>query len=133
MSTFVLKREYALQLPNNYVEIDRDEMEYVDGGWFLSNKFMAGAIDVAIWCIPAMKAFKGTLLGVAMMSYSAKTAIARGVTGALANIGLAWLGLTESKILGVIMNFTGFSIGSFVATRLIDPLDGNRYNDGFAF
>ncbi|MDY2632284.1 class IIb bacteriocin, lactobin A/cerein 7B family [Clostridium sp.] len=32
MSTFVLKREYALQLPNNYVEIDRDEMEYVDGG-----------------------------------------------------------------------------------------------------
>lgn len=32
MSTFVLKREYALQLPNSYVEIDRDEMEYVDGG-----------------------------------------------------------------------------------------------------
>ena len=32
MSTFVLRREYNLQLPNNYVEIDRDEMEYVDGG-----------------------------------------------------------------------------------------------------
>lgn len=32
MSIFVLKREYALQLPNSYVEIDRDEMEYVDGG-----------------------------------------------------------------------------------------------------
>ena len=26
------KREYALQLSNNYVEIDKDEMEYVDGG-----------------------------------------------------------------------------------------------------
>ena len=32
MSTFVLKKEYALQLPNSYVDIDRDEMEYVDGG-----------------------------------------------------------------------------------------------------
>lgn len=30
---FLWKREYALQLPNNYVEIDRDEMEYVDGGY----------------------------------------------------------------------------------------------------
>lgn len=33
MSAFVLRREYALQLPNSYVDIDRDEMEYVDGGW----------------------------------------------------------------------------------------------------
>lgn len=33
MSTFVLKREYALQMPTSYVDIDRDEMEYVDGGW----------------------------------------------------------------------------------------------------
>lgn len=33
MSTFVLKKEYALQLPNNYVEINKDEMEYVDGGY----------------------------------------------------------------------------------------------------
>lgn len=32
MSMFVLKREYELQLPNNYIEIDRDEMEYIDGG-----------------------------------------------------------------------------------------------------
>jgi hypothetical protein len=34
MSTFVLKREYALQLPNSYVEVDKDEMEYVDGGFY---------------------------------------------------------------------------------------------------
>ena len=32
MSTFVLRREYALQMPSSYVDIDRDEMEYVDGG-----------------------------------------------------------------------------------------------------
>ena len=33
MSAFVLSRGYDLQLPNSYVEIERDEMEYVDGGW----------------------------------------------------------------------------------------------------
>ena len=32
MSAFVLKREYALSMPSSYVDIDRDEMEYVDGG-----------------------------------------------------------------------------------------------------
>lgn len=34
MSTFVLKREYVLQMPTNYVEIDGDEMEYVEGGFY---------------------------------------------------------------------------------------------------
>mgnify|MGYP000934548229 CR=1 FL=1 len=32
MSAFVLNRGYELQLPNSYVDIDNDEMEYVDGG-----------------------------------------------------------------------------------------------------
>ena len=32
MSAFVLSREYELQLPTSYVDIDRAEMEYVDGG-----------------------------------------------------------------------------------------------------
>ena len=51
MSTFVLKREYALQLPNNYVEIDRDEMEYVDGGLSIPNWLVAGAVN---WTIDAV-------------------------------------------------------------------------------
>ena len=33
MSTFVLNKEYSLQLPSSYVDIDREEMEYIDGGW----------------------------------------------------------------------------------------------------
>ena len=47
MSIFVLKREYALQLPNSYVEIDRDEMEYVDGGGWaetIVGSIIAGAV-----------------------------------------------------------------------------------------
>lgn len=44
MSTFVLKREYALQLPNSFVEIDREEMQYVDGGILLSKKWYGFSI-----------------------------------------------------------------------------------------
>jgi hypothetical protein len=32
MSSFVLNRNYSLQLPSIFVGIDREEMEYVDGG-----------------------------------------------------------------------------------------------------
>ncbi|WP_238903272.1 hypothetical protein [Clostridium sp. YIM B02506] len=32
MNAFVLRREYELQLPNNFVDVDIEEMEYVDGG-----------------------------------------------------------------------------------------------------
>jgi hypothetical protein len=47
MSSFVLNRNCQLELPTNFVEIDRDEMEYVDGGyavprWLLSNAINSG-------------------------------------------------------------------------------------------
>lgn len=32
MSAFVLNRKYALELPTSYVDMDNEEMEYVDGG-----------------------------------------------------------------------------------------------------
>ena len=32
MRAFVLKKEYSLQLPSSYMDIDREEMEYIDGG-----------------------------------------------------------------------------------------------------
>lgn len=34
MSTFVLKRNYELTLPTSYIDINNEEMEYVDGGGF---------------------------------------------------------------------------------------------------
>jgi len=58
MSTFVLRREYALQMPNNFVDVDMDEMEYVDGGgavsnWFFSTKTVGAALNTAIgYAIP---------------------------------------------------------------------------------
>ena len=32
MSVFVLNRKYELALPTGYVDVDNEEMEYVDGG-----------------------------------------------------------------------------------------------------
>jgi hypothetical protein len=50
MSAFVLSRGYELQLPNNYVDIDADEMEYIDGGISYSSakSILYGAIGAAI-------------------------------------------------------------------------------------
>lgn len=51
----------ALKMPCSYVDIDRDEMEYVDGGASLPNWFVAGAIDTVITFIigGGIKAFAG--------------------------------------------------------------------------
>ena len=51
MSAFVLKREYALQLPTSYVDVDRDEMEYIDGGDFSyrdAGMFVLGLMAAAV-------------------------------------------------------------------------------------
>ena len=46
MSTFVLKREYALAMPTSYIDIDRAEMEYVDGGIQFSRGYVAVVTDI---------------------------------------------------------------------------------------
>ncbi|ASW42066.1 hypothetical protein [Clostridium isatidis] len=48
MSAFVLNRKYELQLPDSFVDIDREEMEYVDGGFALPEWFVAGVINLAV-------------------------------------------------------------------------------------
>ena len=59
MSTFVLKKEYALQLPSSYVDIDREEMEYIDGGFSWNDAKWAVAVAIG-WALknivgPAIK------------------------------------------------------------------------------
>ena len=48
MSTVVFEKKYALQLPNSFVDIDSDEMEYVEGGLGAPNWLVGGAINTAI-------------------------------------------------------------------------------------
>ena len=53
MSTFVLQREYALQMPSSYVDSERDEMEYVyerkvGKNCWNSTKWVGRYIDIII-------------------------------------------------------------------------------------
>ncbi|CAM2888570.1 hypothetical protein HAHI6034_01500 [Hathewaya histolytica] len=44
MSTLALNRSYELQMPSSFVDVDRDEMEYVDGGFYISNQTLKGVL-----------------------------------------------------------------------------------------
>jgi len=80
MSTFVLQRKYALQLPNSFVDVDSEEMEYVDGGWNLSISGTKTALGVPVgiyltlsgtvadmaWITAAGAAFVGVIIGLAL-------------------------------------------------------------------
>lgn len=67
MSTFVLKRNYELQLPMSFVDVDRDEMEYVDGGWAISYRFRGSEASTVFKALGWITAGYGlmTLLSVA--------------------------------------------------------------------
>ena len=70
MSTFVLNRNYALQMPSSYVDIDREEMEYVDGGGYLKLVASESAIrDIAT----AGCSMVGALVGLAIGGWIGKT------------------------------------------------------------
>ncbi|VYU29320.1 hypothetical protein [Clostridium tertium] len=90
MSAFVLNREFALQLPNSYVEIDRDEMEYVDGGatryYNLTGIFHA-IVGVATGAGAVYSAVK-TLYTVTALA--AKTALKACVGGILGYLSLVY-------------------------------------------
>lgn len=72
MSAFVLKREYALQLPNSYVDVDRNEMEYVEGGarysgskgWIVASTLAAVEYGVGSFAKGALSLFKVALKGI---------------------------------------------------------------------
>jgi hypothetical protein len=107
MSTFVLRREYALQLPNSFVDVECEEMEYIQGGliglpdavesWIwgviggvVGNIIYAGKLPgwMVKAAVTAVAWIKYTLIGV-------KAAIkanpfAAGVIAGGAMVGIAW-------------------------------------------
>ena len=91
MSTFVLRKEYSLQLPSSYVDIDREEMEYIEGGWSFTKKFTTKAGINALYMAGAgysvaalISAFGGVITGATGIG-----AVAFGLVGAYSG-ALAW-------------------------------------------
>ncbi|NLK94523.1 MAG: hypothetical protein GX275_04935 [Clostridiales bacterium] len=105
-------------------------MEYVYGGFTISNYVIGGTIEAAMYLVPTFKAFKTTAICVAMMYTTAKYALARAICSGITKATLGYLSLSTNRVLGVIKAFTGFSIGAFIAKNLVDPLDGDRNNGG---
>ncbi len=99
MSTFVLKRNYGLELPRSYVEVDRDEMEYVDGGGY-SKHWWGFAIDLNVSECQDL-------------SYLFKTS--RNV------LGLGTILTAKSVVLGPVAIATGIS--TLYVMQMIDNLD----------
>jgi len=135
MSTFALRREYALQMPINYVEVDRDEMEYVDGGYYVdfSKDYLQYLVD-------------------GMLVVFGGVALAGGITSALRKFGLSavankicavaiaagmYVGIypNQAKLLGIItglLGVVGITPGWIVATA-IDSVDKSGRNGRIQF
>lgn len=119
MSTFVLRREYALQMPTNYVDIDMDEMEYVDGGG-VPNYVVSGFVNAALTIAGAYNVFRA---GKLLLSMEGKTIGRRVINNILARIGFATSLWNVDNIIKIIAGFVD-PIGSLVG--YLDKLDGSK-------
>jgi hypothetical protein len=127
MSAFVLNRKYELQLPERFVDVDREEMEYVDGGFAIGKDFAASAFNVAIGIavgggVGAIQSFiinKG--------KQEAKRIFTRTVTSKL----IAWGANNLAWIVGTAVSFAldYCNIGNAIATYIDnhDTYHGNGW------
>lgn len=131
MSTFVLNRGYALQLPTSYVEVEREEMEYVEGGIACSTLgwILDGCITVALAAYGIYGGIKtiGALLG----------RNCKGLVVAAFSTALKWakVSLATSIITGlysILTYFTSYSIGRGIAYGL-DRIDKVKGDGNVAF
>lgn len=125
MSTFVLNKGYSLQLPSSYVDIDREEMEYIDGGYTisLSRSTAATIIDVAAILISA---------GLSTSASVGKIAAKIGWSNLKTKVATAMLKLGVSKLaantaVSILTTVTGFSLGS-AAAWCLDKTDRSGLN-----
>ncbi|HID0761639.1 argininosuccinate lyase [Clostridium sporogenes] len=122
----------GLQLPNNYVEIEGTEMEYIDGGkksWYNSTNFIGTAIDVGVIAISGGTSIFSTVAARKFIKqYRGQlTRVARNVL--LKYVGTASAGAISSAI-DIALTVGGTSIGGMIAEGL-DRADGK--NDGYVF
>ncbi|CAM2077110.1 MAG: hypothetical protein NSGCLCUN01_01298 [uncultured Clostridium sp.] len=131
MSTFVLKREYALAMPTSYIDIDRDEMEYVDGGAFVYRWAVTMTLDVI-----AMAFGLGAILapikygGKKMAQIAIRNNIGTIKTAVARFIGSTSVSLTTNTILNLLLPNLSclFSIGGIIG--LIADYASDRKVDG---
>ena len=125
---FLFNLEYALAMPTSYVDIDSDEMEYVDGGAWNSVSNIGNAIDIAIW-------IGGIISGTIGIYGSVKEILRRNARGLvvqstkmlLKNVGLSAAGFLASSIVSGLELFLNLSLGQGIS-RALDRIDKKRNN-----
>lgn len=128
MSTFVLNRNYQLQLPESFVDVEREEMEYVDGGsiprWLVSAGVDAIAMATPVGYALAPLKFLGKSAAIALVKRFAPQLggfiawAARSVLGAAINMSS---GTILSLVVGNASCLT--SVGGLVGL-VADAADG---------
>lgn len=128
MSTFVLKKEYSLQLPSSYVDIDREEMEYIDGGAWNSVSNIGFAIDALIWAGGIVTGTIGIVGSVReILRRNAKGLVVQSTRILLQKVGLSAAGFLASNIVAGLELFLNVSLGQGIAMAL-DRIDKKRYS-----
>ncbi|MHA2890531.1 hypothetical protein [Bacillus cereus] len=103
-----------LVLPSNYVEIESEEMEYVDGGYYISNSDLKGIVFSAVGAGASVAAIEAGIYGIA--AGLAATVPALGwVTGAVLGANAANFAITATR---AIASGKGMDIGVGFPTGL---------------
>ena len=105
MSAFVLNRKYELALPTSYVDVDSEEMEYIDGGYAAWQKaLVATAIVAAGAGLIVALSYGQVWVAAKIMGYTFKTAVRK-------------LGI--KAVVGIVVESTGISAGAVAAALAI--------------
>jgi len=135
MSAFVLNRKYELQLPSSFVDIDREEMEYVDGGYYVDiNKKYVGWVIDGLLVVFGGEALVGGIIA-AIRKLGARTVANKLTAVALAACMYFGLHPNQSRLFSAIyglLGVIGITPGGLIADA-IDSVDRSGSNGRIQF
>ncbi|MEG0710281.1 MAG: hypothetical protein RR481_08600 [Longicatena sp.] len=120
----------TLQLPNNYLEIEEEEMMYLDGGFSLPNWAVAGGINMGVNFAASL--IMGGGGGIALAKAAIRAVGTRTFTNTLRDTLKKFIAIRAANaVAGTLVVFItgsgGWSIGS-AAANWFDSRDKNRNN-----
>ena len=120
--TLVLKNKLVMPQAGTYLELDQDEMEYVDGGghYIVEKGWFGITHNVGYWCDPQECSRIGDSL------------VVSGIVAALVGIGLCF---SPFVLLGVLIGVVGICVGLLGRTFSVGASTGKgvtiRWTNGF--
>jgi hypothetical protein len=99
----------GMVMPSNYVEIDREEMTYIEGGVYISNSILKGVI-----CAIAVNPLPAVLIGLGVSKFISMMA------AGIASIAARFAAI--NTILGVAIGITGIGAVLGMGYKVFDAL-----------